>query len=73
MLPYLKWLGTGAGIAGALLVALNIPASGWGFALFLVSSLSWTAAGLIMRDRALLALNLAFTAINLLGIIRWLA
>ncbi|OAN53865.1 hypothetical protein A6A04_13310 [Paramagnetospirillum marisnigri] len=72
MLPILKWLGTGAGIAGALLVALNIPASGWGFALFLVSSSSWVVAAIIMRDRPLLALNAAFTAINVLGIVRWL-
>lgn len=72
MLPRLKWLGTAAGILGALLVALNIPASGWGFVLFLVSSSAWTTAAAIMRDRALAALNLAFTAINLIGIWRWL-
>lgn len=72
MLPRLKWLGTGAGIAGALLIAANIPLSGWGFVLFLVSSASWTAAGLAMRDRPLAALNATFTAINILGVVRWL-
>lgn len=68
----LKWLGTAAGILGALLVAANIPSSGWGFVLFLVSSLSWSAAGLLMREPSLVALNATFVAINILGIVRWL-
>ncbi len=42
MLAWLKWIGTGMGIAGALVIALNLPFSGWGFVLFLVSSVSWT-------------------------------
>ncbi len=72
MLRVLKWLGTAAGILGALLVAANIPSSGWGFVLFLVSSLSWSAAGLLMREPSLVALNVTFVAINILGIVRWL-
>ncbi len=68
----LKWLGTAAGILGALLVAANIPSSGWGFVLFLVSSLSWSAAGMLMREPSLVALNVTFVAINILGIVRWL-
>ncbi len=36
MLSWLKWIGTGMGIAGALVIALNLPFSGWGFVLFLV-------------------------------------
>lgn len=72
MLRVLKWMGTGAGILGALLIAANTPISGWGFVLFLLSSLLWTAAGLLMREPSLVALNAAFTAINILGIVRWL-
>lgn len=72
MLRALKWLGTTAGIAGAILVALNIPASGWGFALFLVSSVSWGAAGVMMGEASLVTLQAAFTAINILGGYRWL-
>ena len=68
----LKWTGTAAGILGALLVASNIPQSGWGFVLFCVSSLAWTAAGLRMREPSLVALNMTFTAINVLGVVRWL-
>ncbi len=47
---FLKWLGTATGIAGATLVALNLPISGWGFVLFLASSVSWTVAALRMRE-----------------------
>ena len=68
----LKWLGTAFGIAGATVIAANLPISGWGFALFLVSSVSWTIAGLRMREPSITALNATFTAINLLGIYRWL-
>lgn len=72
MLTILKWIGTGAGIAGALLVASNVPASGWGFVLFLLSSMAWTTAGIQMREPSIWVLNLAFTSINVLGIVRWL-
>ena len=68
----LKWLGTGAGILGALLIAANVPSSCWGFVLFLVSSSSWGVAALIMRETSLVLLQTAFTFINLLGIYRWL-
>ena len=40
--------------------------------LFLLSSVSWTVAGLKMRENNLALLNGVFTAINLLGIYRWL-
>jgi drug/metabolite transporter (DMT)-like permease len=68
----LKWLGTAAGVAGALVIALNLPWSGWGFALFLVSSLSWGAAAVMMREPSLAILQVVFTVINVLGIWRWL-
>ncbi len=69
---FLKWKGTATGIAGATIIALNLPISGWGFVLFLVSSVSWTIAGLRMRENSLALLQAAFTVINLLGIYRWL-
>lgn len=72
MLRILKWVGTTAGITGAALMAANIPESGWAFVLFLISSVSWTAAGLVERDSPLVALNLAFVAVDLMGIVRWL-
>jgi uncharacterized membrane protein len=72
MLRALKWIGTTAAIAGALMIALKLPLSGWGFVLFLVSCLAWGTAALIMRERSLALMQAAFIAVNLLGIYRWL-
>jgi hypothetical protein len=51
---------------------LNFLQSGWGTVLFLASSVSWTVAGLRMHEHSLALLHAAFTAINVLGIYRWL-
>ena len=71
-LPAAKWIGTGAGVMGAVMIALNISISGYGFVLFLVSSLLWGAAGLAQRDDSLVILQATFTVINLIGIYRWI-
>ena len=67
-----KWIGTLAGIAGAILVALNLDVSGYGFLLFLASSLLWCAAGIAQRDDSLILLQATFVVINIIGIYRWL-
>ena len=72
ILSLAKWAGTVFGVTGASLIALNLPISGWGFLLFLVSSVSWTVAGVMMREHSLILLNAVFTVINVLGIYRWL-
>ncbi|HEY4136516.1 MAG TPA: hypothetical protein VGO34_15025 [Alphaproteobacteria bacterium] len=72
MIRPLQWAGTAAGVAGAFLVAANVPASGWGFLLFLINSTTWATAAALMRNRPLLLLNLAFCAANGVGIWRWL-
>ncbi|HOE40058.1 MAG TPA: hypothetical protein PLB25_00245 [Rhodoferax sp.] len=41
----LQWAGCATGVAGALLLALNIKRSGWGFVLLLISNGFWTAFG----------------------------
>ena len=66
-----KWVGTATGVAGAVLIALNIGAVAAGFALFLISSVLWSAVGWIHREPSLVVLQGAFTAINVLGIYRW--
>ena len=68
----LKWSGTIAGILGALLLALNIPQSGWGYVLFLVSSVCWSSAGISMREPSITTLNSAFSIVNVIGIYSWL-
>ena len=68
----LKWLGTATGVAGAVVLALNLPFSGWGWTLFAVSAAAWTIAGLRMREYSLVVLQGAFLVVDLLGIYRWL-
>ncbi len=68
----LKWLGTVLAIIGALAIALNLPYSGWGFVAFLISSISWSIAGFMMREPSLVVLQGTFIIINVLGIYRWL-
>ena len=73
-LTALKWLGTVAGIVGALLVALNVGGTsvGGGFIFFAISAAAWVVAGWRMGEPSLVAMHGVFLAINLLGIWRWL-
>jgi hypothetical protein len=54
-----------------MVIALNLGVVGYGFVLFLVSSLLWTAVGFAQREPSLVVLQGAFTEINVLGIYRW--
>jgi hypothetical protein len=68
-----KWFGTMSGIAGAALVAANIDdASGYGFVGFFLSSVSWAVAGMMMWEPSIMTLYFVYTAINILGLVRWL-
>jgi hypothetical protein len=67
-----KWIGTATGIAGAVLIALNLGVVAYGFGLFLASSLLWAWVGWMHREPSLLLLQSAFTVINLLGLYRWM-
>lgn len=62
----ISWIGTLSSVAGSFTVALKFLMLGYG--LFLVGSVSWLAVGLHRRDGALVALNGAFLAANLIGI-----
>ena len=71
MLAAAKWIGTATGVAGAILVALNLGIVVYGFALFLVSSVLWCGIGLIQREPSLVVLQGAFTVVNVLGLWGW--
>ena len=70
-LPVNRWLAASFGITGALIVALHLPISGWGFCVFLCSSILWIIAAYRMRDRAILMETSVYTVINIIGIWRW--
>jgi hypothetical protein len=67
-----KWIGTIAGVAGATVIALNFGFVIYGFYLYLISSVLWSVVGWMQREASLFVLQSAFTAINILGIYRWL-
>jgi hypothetical protein len=67
----IKWIGTAAGVSGAILIALNLGVVAYGFALFLVSSSLWLTAAVAQRETSLSVLQGTFTAINVLGLWRW--
>jgi len=71
-LAIIKWVGAGFGIVGAVLVAMNIPNSGYGFVLFSVSAICWTYIGWKLKELSLVMLNLTFLSIDILGMYRWL-
>ncbi len=73
MLKFLKLIGEIGGIIGALMVATNTGISAYGFLFFTISSIAWSIAAWRMKEYGLMRMSLAFTAINVLGIVRWIA
>jgi len=67
----LEWVGCALGLAGSLLLALHIPISGLGFALFLTSNLCWAAYAIKQRAFGLLTMQAGYTATSLLGLYNW--
>ena len=70
----IRWSASVSGILAAVVVALNLGRriTGIGFVVFTVSSVSWMAAGYLENLPSLVTQNVVLTAINLLGIYRWL-
>lgn len=66
--PDYEAMGSAFGIAGALIIALAIPASKWGWLLFLGSNFCWLAFAWRGGFRKLFAQTCAFTLSSLLGI-----
>lgn len=68
----LEFIGALTGVAGAILLALNIPESGYGFLFFLVSSTALSIFAVQEKLRYLLMMQVVFTVINAVGVYRWL-
>lgn len=67
-----QWAGCVTGVAGSLLLALNVRQSGWGFVLFLVSNIFWILYGIETHALGLIVGQVFFTATSGVGIYRWL-
>jgi hypothetical protein len=68
------WVALAATCVAALMTASNLGArvTGWGFVVFTVGSICWSILGMITGQQQLLLSNIFLTAVNLLGIWRWL-
>ena len=67
-----KWMGTATGVAGAILIALNLGVVAYGFGLFLLSSILWSWVGWMHREPSLIVLQSTFFVINMIGLYRWI-
>lgn len=74
MTDLVQWTATLAAILAASLIAAHIgqKVTGWAFVVFTVSSLLWVWFAAAEDDHGLLVQNLVLTAINLLGVYRYL-
>ena len=66
----ISWIGSVTGILGALILAINVPWSGLGWYVFVVSNLAWIAYALLTRVTPMLLMQLVFINTSLIGIIR---
>lgn len=66
-----SWIGSFAGVLGALLLALNMTWSGLGWFAFLASNFAWIIYAVLQRVPSLLVMQLVFTSTSLIGIFRW--
>lgn len=74
MADTISWVATIATIIAASMTAANLGAriTGYGFAVFLIGSLSWLATGLLTDQPALVWTNVVLTFLNIFGVWRWL-
>jgi nicotinamide riboside transporter PnuC len=66
-----EMIGAICGVAGAVLVSLNIPESKYGFALFLISSILLGIVSWQRKMQYLLSMQIVFLGINVIGVFRW--
>jgi len=66
-----EMIGAICGVAGAVLVSLNIPESKYGFVLFLISSILLGIVSWQRKMQYLLSMQIVFLGINVIGVFRW--
>lgn len=73
MILILEWVGCATGILGALLVSLNNHRSKWGFVAYLLSNVCWLGFALITKSDGLVAMQVVFLGLSIVGIYNWFA
>jgi hypothetical protein len=74
LLDILKWFASISGIIAAFMVSLDNGRriTGWGFALFVASSIAWITGAMLDGEEALLSQNAVLFGINIFGVYRYL-
>ena len=74
MADTISWVATIATIIAASMTASNLGSrvTGYGFAVFLIGSLSWLTTGLLTDHPALVWTNVVLTFLTIFGVWRWL-
>lgn len=74
-LAVLQWYGAGAGLLAAFIVSLNLGTrpTGWGFVIFVTSSIALIAWGFLNDEGSGIGWqNIGLLIINLIGVYRYL-
>jgi nicotinamide riboside transporter PnuC len=66
------WIGSICGIAGAILLSLNLSFSGYGYLFYLLSSFALIVWAVIAKAKHTLVMQLCFCVINFIGVYNWL-
>jgi len=69
---FFEWFGAIMGLTGALLLALKIDISGYGFLFYLVSNIAWFVFAIRSKLYGLLTQQIGFTFASVLGLVIWL-
>jgi hypothetical protein len=74
LIDVLKWSASISGMIAAFMVSLDLGrrVTGWGFVLFIASSICWMSGAALTDDWALATQNIVLFAINLFGVYRYL-
>jgi hypothetical protein len=74
LITILKWAASISGMVAALMVSFDLGrrATGWGFVIFVGSSICWIAGSILTKDFALGTQNVVLFGINLFGVYRYL-
>lgn len=67
-----EWTGSATGAIGAMLLALNVPVSGYAWLLLMLSNAAWIFYAVQKRICSILLMQVVFTTTSLVGIHRWL-
>jgi hypothetical protein len=74
MTDIIQWAAMATGVVAAVMIAGKFRGrvTGWGFALFVVSSILWVAFGVIESETPLTIQNAVLLVVNLVGVWRYL-